>query len=67
MTTWIYKWKQNGFKTSLGTNVVNWGFFACLEEFVEELDSLGVEVRFWHVPREYNQDTDKLANEALDL
>lgn len=47
--------------------MVNWGFFACLEEFVEELDSLGVEVRFWHVPREYNQDTDKLANEALDL
>lgn len=66
MTSWIMKWKKNGFRTSTGAKVVNKEYFELLERLVVELNGLGVEVRFWHVPREYNQEADALANKALD-
>ena len=52
MTSWIIKWKKNnGFRNAKGTKVVNSEYFEQLEELVLELNELGVEVRFWHVPR----------------
>jgi ribonuclease HI len=66
MTEWVFKWKSNGYRNVKGTEVVNGDLFEALERKVEELNGLGVEVRFWHVPRDWNQDVDGLANEALD-
>ncbi|TVY15743.1 Ribonuclease H1 [Lachnellula arida] len=66
MTSWIMNWKKNGFRTSTRAKVVNRERFEVLEKLVVELNGLGVEVRFWHVPREYNKEADALANKALD-
>ncbi|GLB22966.1 hypothetical protein AtubIFM61612_003549 [Aspergillus tubingensis] len=37
-----------------------------VDSIVESLEKEQVIVQFWHVPREYNQEADKLATSALD-
>ncbi|PYH64364.1 ribonuclease H-like protein [Aspergillus vadensis CBS 113365] len=54
MTEWIFKWKANGWTTAKG-----------LPRYVKVLEDEQVIVQFWHVPREYNQEADKLATPAL--
>jgi ribonuclease HI len=66
MTEWVFKWEKNGYRTSRGTPVANATFFKKLDNLVNELNKLNVEVRFWHVPREYNKQADMLANMALE-
>lgn len=66
MTDWIRRWRANGFRSASGTPVVNTESMKALDDKVSRLfhDHL-VNVCFWHVPREYNRDADRLAAEAL--
>ena len=66
MTEWIYNWRGNGFKNSRRQSVTNGSLFSHLDDLIELLDYRGVEVLFWHVPREQNEDADKLVNAAFD-
>jgi ribonuclease HI len=64
MTDSIYKWKENGWKDHNGESVVNGEDFGLLEKLVEESRT---RVRFWQVPRKYNESADKLAKMALGI
>ncbi|GAQ44009.1 hypothetical protein AtubIFM54640_001367 [Aspergillus tubingensis] len=66
MTEWIYKWKANGWVNTKGLPVTNREHFDRVDSIVESLEKEQVIVQFWHVPREYNQEADKLATSALD-
>lgn len=66
MTEWVFKWERNGWRSTKGSAVVNEGLFKRLLELVKRLNSLEVEVLFWHVLRERNSDADELANQALE-
>ncbi|KAG5957588.1 hypothetical protein E4U58_005826 [Claviceps cyperi] len=64
MTDYIFKWKQNGFLTTKRTSATNRALFEELEALVNELNGLGIDVYFWHVPRSFNQSADRLAKMA---
>ncbi|KAH7012527.1 ribonuclease H-like domain-containing protein [Microdochium trichocladiopsis] len=64
MTEWMFRWEKNGYKTSSGKPAANLSLFKQLNELVKELNNLGVEVLFWHVPRDRNEDADRLARAA---
>jgi ribonuclease HI len=67
MVEYVEKWRLNNYTSSRGRPVVNAdllrGLDGCLTWLEEEK---GVDMRFWHVPREQNMQADKLANAALD-
>ncbi|WEW57670.1 ribonuclease H [Emydomyces testavorans] len=65
MTEWILKWKRNGYTNCKGRPVANKSIFLAIEEEFCALEQRGVEVLFWHVPREYNAEADELASRAL--
>lgn len=65
MTEWVFKWESNDYRTSKGTKVTNHVPFKKLEGLVKKLNELNVEVLFWHVPRDFNKEADKLASMAL--
>ena len=66
MVTYVETWRDNNYKTSRGTPVVNEDLLRRLDMYVDCLEKMGVDVRFWHVPRAQNKQADKLANAALD-
>ena len=66
MTGWIFKWKKNGWKTSKGSTVVNATLYRLIEEMVHRLKTMGIEVLFWHVPRDRNKEADAIAISSLD-
>lgn len=66
MSSWIFKWRENGYRNCRGTEVVNGDLFQKLEGLVAELEGEGVDVQFWHVKRWDNSMADWLANAALD-
>jgi ribonuclease HI len=65
MSKYIYKWLRNGFLDAEGKKVVNWKALQALHEQVECMESEEVKVCFWRVPREQNENADRLANEAF--
>ncbi|CAG8959781.1 hypothetical protein HYFRA_00001688 [Hymenoscyphus fraxineus] len=48
MTSWIAKWKSNGWKTSKGTRVANQELFEKVQEAVDYANREGIEVKFWY-------------------
>ena len=66
MTTWIDKWRNNGFLNARGVPVTNQDLFECLDEEISDLNDMDVQVDFWHVRRAENAEADCLANAALD-
>jgi ribonuclease HI len=66
MTSWIFAWRQNGWLNSNGHHLKNQGLFREIDRLCNNLVLMGVRARFWRVPREENQQADKLANAALD-
>ncbi|MCJ1387783.1 hypothetical protein MMC18_000626 [Xylographa bjoerkii] len=66
LTEWILKWRTHGFKNHKGVSVKNAGLFKTVDASVNELEDLGVGVRFWHVFRDCNKEADRLANAAFD-
>ena len=65
MTEWVFKWEKNSYRTSKNAEVINASLFKELHRLVERLNLLGVEVLFWHVPRNQNWEADSLANQAF--
>ncbi|GJP94122.1 hypothetical protein CBS115989_3590 [Aspergillus niger] len=66
MTEWIFKWKANDWTTAKGLPVANQEHFKKIDSLVESLENEQVPVQFWQVPREFNQEADRLAASALD-
>jgi ribonuclease HI len=65
ITEYIYRWQDNGWKTRRGSEVVNKEDFEELDELIDELeDDYDVFVKFWWVPKEFNEEADELAKEA---
>jgi ribonuclease HI len=66
MTTWIKKWRNNGYMNAKGLPLINQDLIQQLDSLCNRLDDLGIQARFWKVPRGWNSQADKLANAALD-
>jgi ribonuclease HI len=66
MTNWIRKWRNNGYINAKGLPLVNQDLIQHLDSLCNTLDDLGIQVRFWDVPRGWNRQADKLANAGLD-
>ncbi|TGO63078.1 hypothetical protein BCON_0015g00060 [Botryotinia convoluta] len=62
---WIYKWKENGFKTSTGKPVVNAEIFQELDTLISKFDQFHIPVWFWQVKKEFNTSADALARMPL--
>jgi ribonuclease HI len=63
-TNWVKTWQKSGWKTTRGKKVVNQDLW---KELIKELDkwrTLGLEITFWHIPRELNSVADRLAKTA---
>ncbi|KAF9442150.1 ribonuclease H-like protein [Macrolepiota fuliginosa MF-IS2] len=67
MTDWVYKWKRNGWKTSIRKPVVNMEDFIELDVLVQYLEQNCVPVRFWCIDREHNTFVDALVKAATGL
>ncbi|KAK6519398.1 hypothetical protein TWF281_003232 [Arthrobotrys megalospora] len=65
MTTWIYKWVNNGWYTAAGLPVANKDLFQLALDLDDKISAIG-EVTYTWIPREKNQDADDECNEALD-
>ncbi|KAJ8057988.1 hypothetical protein OCU04_013161 [Sclerotinia nivalis] len=64
-SSWVLKWKENGFRTSTGSPVKNAGLFAELDDLIGEFKRHHVPVWFWHVKREFNRSADAMARVPL--
>ncbi|TGO22476.1 hypothetical protein BPAE_0167g00190 [Botrytis paeoniae] len=62
---WIYKWKENGFKTSTGKPVVNAEMFRELDTLISKFNQFHIPVWFWQVEKEFNKLADALARMPL--
>ncbi|KAK7949347.1 uncharacterized protein PG986_010233 [Apiospora aurea] len=66
MTEWIFTWVVNGFANKQGLPLQNQDLFQQLLYCVVCMtQKQKIQVQFWHVGREDNQDADKLANSAF--
>ena len=65
ITDYVYKWEGNNYMNSRGVPVVNGRGFRQLNRIVKDLESEGIAVLFWKVPREYNQEANALAGNEL--
>ncbi|KAL1639173.1 hypothetical protein SLS58_008141 [Diplodia intermedia] len=69
MSQWIEGWIENGGYGSSGSRVAHFDRLEQLHKRLDEMeygDDGGIEVQFWHIPRELNRAADSLANAALD-
>ncbi|CAM6128984.1 unnamed protein product [Calypogeia fissa] len=66
MTRNIYKWEKNGFLKVDGGPVANEEAFRELQSLIQEMEESGIGIQFWQVPKKDNQDTNRLANKALN-
>lgn len=64
VTQWYPKWKQNNWRTAGGTRPVNLDLFHEFIQYIEDLERKGSTVKFWHIPRRFNQEADALATAA---
>ncbi|KAJ6024660.1 hypothetical protein N7540_005457 [Penicillium herquei] len=64
MTSWIYKWVENGWINSRGTEVVNRDLIEKASQLDDQVKELG-EVEYVWIPREDNETADKLCREIL--
>lgn len=65
LTQWVDRWEANGYINADGQQVTNHYLFKELAWRIRELASSCVNVYFWHVRREHNQEADRLARDAL--
>ncbi|KAK7726418.1 hypothetical protein SLS57_003505 [Botryosphaeria dothidea] len=65
MSTWIEGWIENGGYNAEGKRVAHFNKLNELHERLDEMeygDDGGIEIQFWHIPREMNREADALAN-----
>jgi len=65
MTDWIYKWTRNGWINAAGNEVANRDLIQEASDLDDRLKEEG-DVEYIWIPREDNQDADRLCNEAMD-
>ncbi|KAK8117903.1 ribonuclease H-like protein [Apiospora kogelbergensis] len=65
ITQHLPKWRSNGWLNSKGTLVANKPIWQLLAGCLDEFDKKGVGIHFWHVPRELNQEANRLAQLGL--
>ncbi|EIM83218.1 ribonuclease H-like protein, partial [Stereum hirsutum FP-91666 SS1] len=67
MIEWVPSWKANGWKNARGDTPKNIDLFRRLDDAIkQEQARQAVEIRFWHVPREFNALADGLAKRAAE-
>ncbi|KAJ5747222.1 uncharacterized protein N7511_008918 [Penicillium nucicola] len=64
ITEWLPKWKEAGWKTCKGVTIANADLFQLVEAGIVVLERV-VEVKFWLVPKENNQEAESLAKWAI--
>lgn len=66
VTEWLLKWKTNGRINSRGRAVANHDLWEMIDDKICEVEEdFNFRIQFWQVPREYNQEADELAKDAL--
>ncbi|KAJ5403419.1 ribonuclease H1 [Penicillium cosmopolitanum] len=65
MSQWIYKWVKNGWINSAGNDVANQDLLKKASDLDDDLRDQG-KVEYVWIPRDKNQDADRLCNEVLD-
>ena len=55
ISTWILKWRKNGWKTKARTAVANQDLWKKLEAKLRKMEEQGMLVQFWWIPRELNE------------
>ncbi|KAL4922555.1 ribonuclease H-like domain-containing protein [Aspergillus aurantiobrunneus] len=63
-TSWVHAWLRRAWKTSTGAAVKNRDLWEYLLGWIAELNSSGMEVKIWRVPRELNAEADHHARLA---
>ncbi|KAI9050398.1 hypothetical protein LZ554_005563 [Drepanopeziza brunnea f. sp. 'monogermtubi'] len=66
-TEWVGSWEQNGWKTSKEQPVENRDLWELLLRKIKGLAEKGVDVLFWHIPREFNDEADAGATQGATL
>ncbi|KAE8150408.1 ribonuclease H-like domain-containing protein [Aspergillus avenaceus] len=63
-TSWVRRWLQRDWKTSIGQAVKNRDLWECLLGEIERWNGNGMQVQFWRIPRRWNTDADYHAKHA---
>lgn len=63
-TKWARTWVNNGWKTNANADVKNRDLWEMLLGEVEKWDDAGLSIRFWRIPREWNETADAAAKNA---
>jgi len=68
MTSYVYTWNRNGYRTSMGTPVENQDLIRRIDS---KLDAMAygrqdIDVLFWKIDRSENQEADELAKDGAD-
>lgn len=66
LTVWCRKWLVNDWKKCDGGDVANQDLLKAILERVALLKERSMRVRFWHIPREWNRDADKIAKKGVE-
>jgi len=65
MTDHIFRWEMSQYTNAKGETVKNWKVLQLLHDMIVDLESQEIQVLFWWVSREYNQEADTLAHDVL--
>lgn len=60
----VWDWEYNGYKTAEGKSVVDGTIFKKLHGTISKLENDGIDVSFWLVEEEWNQDAKRLATQS---
>jgi len=55
ISSWILKWRKNGWKTNTGAAVANQDLWKKLEAKLREMEKQEMLVQFWRIPRAWNE------------
>ncbi|KAI0836607.1 ribonuclease H-like protein [Hypoxylon sp. FL0890] len=69
MSEWMDDWIASGGRGAQGRPVAHYKVLKELHDRIDDMtygDDGGMDFKFWHVPREQNQEADALANQALN-
>lgn len=60
----VQTWIHRGWRTAAGRPVMNQDLWEMLLEKLEEKDDAGIMVKFWRIPRGFNDEADQLAKDG---
>ncbi|KAJ5450630.1 uncharacterized protein N7458_007079 [Penicillium daleae] len=65
-TIWVKAWRRKGWKTRSGAAVKNQDLWQCLLGEIELYGKEGMRVQFWRIPRQWNEEADRHAKDAVN-